>query len=76
LFRREGAPEGKAQLSLVDMQGRMVWGGACAGGALAWSGRAADGGSVSAGVYAARLTLRDAQGRVVQVTDRKVPYTP
>jgi hypothetical protein len=77
LFRLQGAQEGKATLALMDMWGRTVWSGAFASGAseLAWDGRGSAGSAVSAGVYAARVTVFDKQGKAVQVMDKKVPYT-
>jgi hypothetical protein len=77
LFQYPGASEGKAVLSLLDMSGRTVWSGVFAHGAthLTWDGRATNGTSVSSGVYSARLTLLDKQGKAMKVVDRKVPYT-
>lgn len=79
-FLFPGAPEGRsggqAVLTLTDMRGRIVWTGAFTAGMdrLSWAGRAGNGAEVSAGIYAARLTLLNAGGEVVQVMDRKIPY--
>jgi hypothetical protein len=77
VFQFPGAQDGKTVLAMTDMWGRTVWSGIFAPGStrLGWDGRANDGAHVSAGVYAVRLTQFDKQGRVVQVMDRKVPYT-
>jgi len=76
-FQMAGAPEGKAVITLVDMWGRTVWSGAFAPGAtrLAWNGTARTGAAASSGVYVARLTLLNKQGKTVQTYDRKVPFT-
>ena len=69
--------EGRATVSLVDMWGRTVWSGAFAPGAtsLQWNGTVRNGAYAANGVYLARVTIADKQGRAVQVFDRKVPYT-
>src|SRR5690606_8874676 len=71
------AAEGRATVSLVDMWGRTVWSGAFAPGAtsLQWNGTVRNGAYAVSGVYLARVTIADKQGRAVQVFDRKVPYT-
>ena len=71
------AAEGRATVSLVDMWGRTVWSGAFAPGAsrLQWNGTVRNGAYAANGVYLARVTIADKQGRAVQVFDRKVPYT-
>jgi len=76
-FQMNKAYAGKAVLSLMDMTGRTVWSGAFAPGAtqLLWNGTANNGAAVNSGLYMARLTLLDNQGKAIQVQDRKVPYT-
>ncbi len=77
MFRMPAAHEGKAVITLVDTWGRTVWSGAFAPGAthLAWNGTVKGGMVANSGLYVARLTLMNNQGKTVQVYDRKVPLT-
>jgi hypothetical protein len=75
LFQLQGAPEARASLALMDVWGRTVWSGTFTNGRLAWDGRTAGGASAAAGVYLARVTVRDAQGKTLKVLDQRVPLT-
>jgi hypothetical protein len=74
LFHLQDAGNPHATLSLVDIWGRIVWRGSFANGRLVWDGRVANGAAASSGAYIARVTVRDAQGKVTQVFDRRIPY--
>ena len=75
-FRVAGTHAGeKAVLSLVDMWGRTVYTGAFQNGALNWNGKTSKGRSASSGIYVARVKITDAQGRLLEVKDHKVPFT-
>jgi hypothetical protein len=75
VFQLQGAPDAGAVLSLMDVWGRTVWSGAFANGRLAWNGRTAGGSSAAAGVYLARVTVRDSQGKTLGVLDQRIPLT-
>jgi hypothetical protein len=66
--------QGGARVTVSDMRGRLLWSADMAPGVdrLSWNGRDASGRPAPAGVYAARLSLRDARGDVAEVFDRKV----
>ncbi len=66
---------GRASLTLLDVWGRTIWEGAFVDGALTWDGRTASGAEAGSGLYLARVTVRDAQGKLLQVLDRRVPFT-
>jgi hypothetical protein len=74
MFRLQGV-QGRATLSMIDVWGRTIWNGEFANGALSWDGRATSGSSVAPGLYVARVSIRDAQGKVTQVLNRKIPLT-
>jgi hypothetical protein len=74
MFSLQGV-QGRASVSMIDMWGRTVWNGEFANGVAMWDGRANSGSSVSPGLYVARVSVRDAQGKVTQVMNRKIPLT-
>ena len=74
LFRLQGV-QGKASVSMIDVWGRTVWNGEFANGSVTWDGHANAGSSVAPGLYLARVTVRDAQGKITQVMNRKIPLT-
>lgn len=76
-FQIPAAHDGKAVITLIDTWGRTVWSGAFAPGSaqLGWNGTVKGGMVANSGLYVARLTLMNPQGKAVQVYDRKVPFT-
>jgi hypothetical protein len=78
LFRMDAKGASSARITLVDMWGRTVWSRTAdlhASAMITWDGRTVAGGIASQGVYAARVMLLDAYGKVMRTTDRKVPLT-
>jgi hypothetical protein len=76
LFQLFGAPQG-GKLALMDVYGRTIWSGAFPAGVnhLVWNGTAANGQTVSGGVYLARVTLNAVNGKP-RTLEMKVPFTP
>jgi hypothetical protein len=78
VFRVQGAGAARIKVSLTDMRGRPVWSTAVASqGAsdILWNGTTHSGMRASNGVYALRVTLLDAQNKVLKTLDRKLPFT-
>ncbi len=71
VFQVGETPHG-ARLSVIDLRGREVWSRSIAPGTdrAEWFGAAG-----RSGMHVARLARFDAQGRIVELTERKIPIT-
>jgi hypothetical protein len=71
---------GTAVLTIADMKGRTVWSRTVSTGAsesmLSWNGVSDAGKQASAGLYAVKLSLRDANGSSVGTLSQKVSFAP
>jgi hypothetical protein len=79
LFQIRGEAAAKARLSVVDMQGRLIWArnvNTVAGmNHVVWDGMSRQGQGVGTGIYVVRMALIDANGKAIQRLDRKIPLT-
>jgi biopolymer transport protein ExbB len=77
LFSVNATGAARARLEVLDMRGLTVSStfSDLRGGTLAWDGTGSGGRLAPQGVYAVRITLLNAQGRVVRTLEKKVPFT-
>ena len=78
LFRIQGAGAANIRISLTDLRGRPVWSRTVASSGtneIVWNGTINSGMRASTGIYALRVTLLDADNKVVQTLSRKLPFT-
>jgi|GEM_PF-2183787 len=79
MFQVRGEAAGSVRIAVIDMFGRTLWNRTAKTGAsgqqMVWDGRAANGLTVSAGIYVVRMDLLDAQGVPTANLVRKVPLT-